>query len=105
MSKRVAKQVTWSVTLHSAGGKQWTYEIQADAKTPAGEVSRAAWVWHDRQGGEQIDPRKTEAEKLPLAGVGHSAAMTATTSTSSSAPGLNSRVTSTVVLVGGSPSK
>lgn len=64
MSKREPKQVTWSVTLHSAGGEQWTYEIQAEAKTPADEVSRAAWMWHDRQGGAEVDPRRTEATKL-----------------------------------------
>lgn len=63
MGKRGTAVVTWSVTLHSASGRRWTYELETDAKTPASEVSRAAWVWHERQGGAAIDPAKTEVER------------------------------------------
>lgn len=63
MSKRETQQVTWSVTLHSASGQEWTYEIEADPKTSQTEVSRAAWLWHDRQGGDEVDPRLTEAKR------------------------------------------
>ncbi|ADD43587.1 hypothetical protein Snas_3933 [Stackebrandtia nassauensis DSM 44728] len=53
----------WTVTLRSAGGQEWTYEIETDPKTSQTEVARAAWLWHDREGGGEVDPRLTEANR------------------------------------------
>ncbi|WP_041625054.1 hypothetical protein [Stackebrandtia nassauensis] len=63
MSKRGTEQVKWTVTLRSAGGQEWTYEIETDPKTSQTEVARAAWLWHDREGGGEVDPRLTEANR------------------------------------------
>ncbi|HZE37452.1 MAG TPA: hypothetical protein VE172_01445 [Stackebrandtia sp.] len=64
MSKKQQQQVTWTVTLHAASGdREWTYEIAADARTGESEVARAAWLWHDREGGDPVDPRRTKAKR------------------------------------------